>query len=352
MTLTKNRASTPSYATTQQLLSGFAILCWAILGYNILVVLWGAFVRATGSGAGCGNHWPLCNGAVVPHAPSTATIIELTHRLSTGLLGILVLWMVIWSFRIHIPDAVQKRSIRRAALWTLFFILTESAIGAGLVKFEWVATNVSIERVYTIAFHLINTFLLLAANTLIAWFAIGGKPFSIRPSALGGTPLQATRGKLLGALALSAVGMLLLGASGAITALGDTLYYTVGITPEESPLVARLVSLRIYHPIIAFGVLGLLWWALQTILYPPNEQALPQPRTRQFAWAMLVLYLVQLVCGAMNVYLKAPVWMQIVHLLLSDLIWILMILTAASALAPAENPQEVEIDLPAPSPAL
>lgn len=368
MALTAEDQSTHAHPTTQQPVSSdmttnqlktnqlktsrFAILCWSILGYNILVVLWGAFVRATGSGAGCGDHWPLCNGEIMPHSPRIDTIIELTHRLSTGLLGLLVLWMVIWAFRLHVQDVAQKRAIRRAALWTLFFILTESAIGAGLVKFEWVATNVSIERVYTIAFHLINTFLLLAANTLVAWFALGGKPFSVRSSTWGGAAGKSTGGKLLGALALSTAGLLLLGASGAITALGDTLYYTAGITPEESPLVARLVSLRIYHPLIAFGVLGLLWWTLQMILAPSTRRNGFSSLTHRFAWAMLGIYLVQLVGGAVNVYLKAPIWMQIIHLLLSDLIWILIVLTAASALAQADDVSggdgsEAEVDLPA-----
>ena len=44
----------------------FTRFAWLTLGFLILVILWGAFVRATGSGAGCGNHWPLCNGVVVP----------------------------------------------------------------------------------------------------------------------------------------------------------------------------------------------------------------------------------------------------------------------------------------------
>lgn len=359
MASTKEDSSTISYAATKQTVSRFAALCWFILVYIVLVILWGAFVRATGSGAGCGDHWPLCNGEVLPRSPAIETIIELTHRLSTGVLGILVLWMVIWAFRITrqggtqnlaqnpLFDPAQKRGIRRAALWTVFFILTESAIGAGIVKFEWVANNVSVERVYTIAFHLVNTFFLLAASALVAWFASGGQPFSIRPSALKHTALGANSGKLLVALGLSVLGLLLLGASGAITALGDTLYYTAGITPEESPLVARLVSMRIYHPIIAFGVLGLLWWALQMVLYPSGAQSSSQTATtqltRQLAWAILSIYLVQLVCGAVNVYLKAPVWMQILHLLISNIIWILMVFLAASALVQVDEVAEAEV---------
>jgi len=319
----------------------FAMLCWFVLGYNVLVVLWGAFVRATGSGAGCGDHWPLCNGAVIPHSPRVDTIIELTHRLSTGLLGILVLWMVIWAFRRYTKEDPQGRAIRRAAGWTLVFILTESAIGAGIVKFEWVANNVSLERVYTIAFHLINTFVLLGANTLVAWFASGGKPFSVRHAVVG-----PQGSKLLTALGCALFGLLLLGASGAITALGDTLLYTAGITPEESPLVARLVSLRIFHPLIAFGVLALLWWVVQLVLFQDEAGMAPTKLTRQFAWSMLGLFLLQLVAGGINVYLKAPVWMQIIHLLLSDFIWILMVLTAASSLAERAAVPVQSVDAP------
>jgi heme a synthase len=62
----------------------FAIFAWAVLAYNLAVVLWGAYVRATGSGAGCGNHWPLCDGPVTPQTPAGATIIEFTHRVTSG----------------------------------------------------------------------------------------------------------------------------------------------------------------------------------------------------------------------------------------------------------------------------
>ena len=60
---------------------------WAVLIFFVAVILWGALVRATGSGAGCGDHWPLCNGTVIQHSPRVDTIIEFTHRVAaiTGL---------------------------------------------------------------------------------------------------------------------------------------------------------------------------------------------------------------------------------------------------------------------------
>ncbi|MEM7124922.1 MAG: COX15/CtaA family protein [Chloroflexota bacterium] len=308
----------------------FAYYAWGLLAYNILVVLWGAFVRATGSGAGCGSHWPLCNGEVIPKSLQVETLIEYSHRLTSGILGILVLVLVIWAFRAFAKgdDAqeggAQGTGIRRASLWTLFFIITEAAIGAGLVKMEWVAADTSVERVYTMVFHLLNTFFLLTANTLVAWFASGGKPFSLRG--------QAGLGVAFGAAFL---GMIALGATGAIAALGDTLYLTLGVTPEDSPLVKTLVSLRIYHPLLAFVSFALIYVAIRVLAaYHPNSRAL------RYGYWVVGLFIVQLLCGGLNVYLKAPAWMQLIHLFITDIIWILLVVTAASALAIPQTRRE------------
>lgn len=308
-------------------LNAFAKYVWFILGYNVLVVLWGAYVRATGSGAGCGSHWPLCNGELLPRTDTMETLIEFSHRLTSGLLGLLILGLFIWAFRAY----GRGHAVRKAASWTLFFVLTEAALGAGLVKFEWVAANVSMERVYTMAFHLINTFFLLAANTLLGWFASGGAPFRPRRSGAAGWALVATL-----------VATLVLGASGAITALGDTLTLQLGISPDSSPIVAGLVGLRIYHPLLAFGTLLLIGLAAYL-----SVQHTPTPRTRRLATLLVAVFVVQLLGGALNVYLKAPVWMQLVHLLLSDIIWIALVLLTASATASAAPKSTVERTTPA-----
>src|ERR1700744_2689847 len=78
---------------------GLERFAWGVVGYNVLVILWGALVRATGSGAGCGNHWPLCNGQVIPVSPGIHTVIEFTHRMMTGGSTFVVLALLVWSFR-------------------------------------------------------------------------------------------------------------------------------------------------------------------------------------------------------------------------------------------------------------
>jgi heme A synthase len=280
-----------------------ASAAWLLLGYTIVVILWGAFVRATGSGAGCGSHWPLCNGEVLPRAPAIETLIELAHRLSSGLLGLFVVAFLFAVFRTF----PRGHRVRTGALWTLFFIITESLLGAGLVTFEWVAADDSVERVYAMAFHLVNTFLLLAAMTLTAWFAAGGTALRVR-----------SRPRAAAWVFLAVLAVLLVGSSGAVTALGDTLLLREGVKPEDSPVAAWLLASRVYHPSVAIVSFFLV--------------AFVALKDKTYGKPLWVLYLVQAGLGALNVYLRAPVWLQIVHLAVSDVIWILLVLLAATLL--------------------
>lgn len=295
----------------------FARFAWLVLAATVGVILWGGFVRATGSGAGCGAHWPLCNGEVVPRSPSAATLIEYGHRLTSGLLGFMVLGLVVWAFR-----AFPRGShVRRAAVATGAFTVVEAAIGAGLVLFEYVAFDPRVGRAYWMGAHLANTFLLLAAATLTAWGASGGAPMRWRGSE--------ERGLALG-LALGAT--LLLGVSGAITALGDTLALRGGLDPEQHAAVAALVGLRLYHPLLACAVLLLVAWATWEARKAGGTAA-------RLGTAVFALFGAQMLLGLINVALRAPVALQIAHLLVTDLIWIGLVLTAATTLAeprPAE----------------
>ncbi len=298
----------------------FAVYCWIVLGYTTLVILWGALVRATGSGAGCGSHWPTCNGEVLPRSPEIESLIEYVHRATSGLLGILVLIMVRMAFRRFGPG----HPVRRGAVVSLFFILTEATIGAGIVKFEWVADNDSIERVVTVGFHLANTFFLLAAMALTAWWAQG------RP-----LPRLQGAGRTVWMSGLALAGLMAVGAGGAVVALGDTLVMESGIRPEDSAVVAALVELRLVHPLMAGlsgALLALATWACL--------RRSPTPTVRTFSVWMWTTYGVQMLAGAVNVYLQAPVWLQLTHLLLADALWILLILMAAAALGSEEWSQE------------
>ena len=298
-------------------LDRFAKYSWGILGYTLLVILWGAYVRITGSGAGCGSHWPLCGGDVVPRSPQIETIIEFTHRVTSGLAGILVLVLVIWAFRKY----VSGHPVRTGAVLSLAFMVTESLLGAGLVKFELVADNDSIARALTISAHLVNTFLLIAAMTLTAWWASDGKRVRIRG-----------RGKTAWLLGIGLLGTLILGASGAVTALGDTLFpagsLQEALRQDISPTAHILIRLRLFHPAIAVVVGGYL--VAITQLFDTFKD---DPATYRIGRLLTGIVVVQLVAGAVNVALLAPVWMQLVHLFLADAMWIALVLLSASALA-------------------
>lgn len=306
--------------------TAFARAAWFVLGYNLLVILWGAFVRATGSGAGCGSHWPLCNGEVVPRAANIETLIEYSHRITSGLALVAMLILLIWAWRAY----PAGHRVRGGALASSVLLIIEALIGAGLVLLEYVADNVSIARAYWMASHLFNTFLLLGALTLTAWWASGGAGLRIRG--------QGSMGWLLFA---SLLGTGILGAGGGVTALGDTLVLGAGISPEDSVVVATLVDLRIYHPLMAFAVGGLLavtiWWV---------NQRRPSATGQRFAWLVGGLFLAQLCLGMLNVILRAPVWLQLVHLLVADLIWINLVLFAAVALAQTQPTQQPTVGGP------
>jgi len=145
----------------------FARYGWAVLGYNLRVILWGAYVRASGSGAGCGAHWPLCNGEVIPRAPGIETLIELTHRATSGVALLLVVAQVAWARRI----APRRGPLWWAAHAAMALMVTEALVGAGLVLFEMVADNSSLARAWWLAAHLLNTFGLLAMLGLVPWLA-------------------------------------------------------------------------------------------------------------------------------------------------------------------------------------
>lgn len=295
----------------------FSRYAWVVLALNLLVILWGAYVRASGSGAGCGSHWPLCNGEVVPRARSVETLIELTHRTTSGLALLLVAALLIWAFRAY----PKRHPARLGAVLSIFFILTEALIGAGLVLLGLVADNDSVGRAVYLSIHLVNTFLLLAALALTAWWASGGAGVRLRN--------QGTVGLILGA---SLLGALILGVSGAVTALGDTLFPSGtlggGLRADFSPTAHILLRLRVLHPTIAVIVSLLLIFAARTALKAGREQNI-----RRLALLLVLLVLVELSAGVVNLFLLAPIPMQIVHLFLADLVWTTLVLLSAATLS-------------------
>lgn len=294
----------------------FAAFAWAVLVVNIAVILWGAYVRATGSGAGCGSHWPLCNGEVIPRSPRAETLIEFTHRATSGLALLLVVALFFWARRIY----PRGRIVRRAATASLIFMLAEALIGAGLVLFELVAHDRSLARALSLAAHLVNTFLLLAAMALTAWWAQVDGEFRWLYNRI-----------VAAILAVGLVGMILVGMSGAVAALGDTLFpadsLREGLLQDVSPAAHFLVRLRVLHPLLAVSIGVYLLFVAGALAFWRKERSV-----RRLARAVLSLLAIQIGAGVINLILLAPVWLQLVHLLLADLLWVTLVLLSASAL--------------------
>jgi cytochrome c oxidase assembly protein subunit 15 len=254
---------------------------------------------------------------VIPQAPGIAQLIEFSHRVTSGLALIGTVAMLIWAFRAY----PRGHIVRSGAVAALVFMILEALIGAGLVLFELVAHNVSVARAVSLGLHLVNTFLLLAAITLTAWWASGGAPLRLRG-----------RGALPWMFAIGLLGTALVGSSGAMTALGDTLLQ-LGALPGgvSQPIGAGshpLVQLRIIHPILGIAV-GLYTLLLARLVLG----VAPTPEVRRIAYGMAAIFMLQILGGGLNVSLKAPAWMQIIHLLMADAAWISMVLLGAAALA-------------------
>jgi len=279
-----------------------------LLSFNfalaLFIILWGAWVRLSGSGAGCGEHWPMCNGEVIPTSPSLQTIIEFTHRATSGIFGITVFLQVLFA-----RSEFGKRHLVFKSSVALFIItIIEALIGAVLVKKGLVTTNASSLRAWVIGAHLINTLLLLGA------MAVTEFAFEKRELKVATPPWQ----KAMAFIGLSLV--LVVGSFGAIAALGNTLFpagsLAEGVAMDFSANAPFLVQLRIFHPALAL-VMGLVWIVLLNLWRNKNESK----EMSKWLSLSLTLILTSLAFGVVNWLLMAPVWGALMHLFLADLLW-------------------------------
>jgi heme A synthase len=306
----------------QKKLSKFAKFAWFVLAYNVVVIIWGVFLRASKSGDGCGQHWLTCHGEVIPSAPELKTVIEFSHRLMSGLDFFIVLGLVIWVFL----RFGKGQQIRKFAFISFVFIITEALIGAGLVLTGNTATADTAARPFWAIGHLLNTFVLIASLSLTAWLASSGSEFTLK-----------NKGKYLWLLALGIVGFVLVGSSGSLAALSSMLYETKSLTEGfqqdfagSSPLLLRL---RISHPILSI-LTGVFLAFLAGWL---RSKATGNAWVGRFSNALTLLVFVQIAFGAMTLLTLAPILMQLGHLLLADLMWIAFVLMWAAFLADNEK---------------
>jgi heme a synthase len=289
---------------------------WAVLAYNVLVILWGAAVRATGSGAGCGDSWPLCNGS-----PTAARLIEFAHRASSGIALFAVVGLLVWTLR-----ATPRRHLARtSAIAALVLTLNEALLGALLVLLGKVAHDHSASRAVYLALHLTNTLLMLAALALTAHF-LSRKMGFMR----GSVEVRAPGFALTGLIAT-----LIVGVTGSLAALSDTLFPASSLreafAQDFSPTASWLVRIRWVHPAVSLiagaFLLLLVFYGARTVFH------------RRFSLTVAALLLVQYALGLADLTLLTPTSMQILHLLGADLLWIsLVILTARLCMPPIGCP--------------
>lgn len=277
---------------------------WFVLVSFALVAIWGAFVRATGSGAGCGSHWPLCNGEVLPRSPSAETAIEFTHRATSGIAGLLGVGLLVALVR----RSGWRHPATRLTIAAFVFTVVEVLLGAGLVKFELVADDPSALRALVMCAHLLNTYLLLITLALV-------------PLRLDEAP-GPVRWRPTPVFALAFGGMALVGVTGAIAALGDTLFpassLLEGLRQDLSPSAHFLLRLRTLHPFLAVGLgIGLFFLARRRASRAPRAAA-----------AVIALVAVQLLAGFVNLALLAPVAMQLLHLALAYALLVALVVLA------------------------
>lgn len=291
----------------------FPYVVWATLAFNVLVILWGTVVRATGSGDGCGESWPKCGQQFIPPNPTVETLIEFSHRASSFLAGIGVAVVFFLALR-----AWPKRHlVRKAATISGIFLVVEALLGALLVIFGWVDDDVSAARMFVVPLHLVNTFMLLGALAVTAWWG-------------SGFPHPATAGKSRSIrwLWVGGIVLLVLGGTGALNALADTIFpansVAEGIADEFGPTAPMLLRLRIIHPIVAV-VGGLLvgWIAADTARRGSQ-------RTKRLAGTVSIVVLSQFFIGIANILFLTPLSIQVLHLMVADFLWLAFVFFSLS----------------------
>lgn len=293
----------------------FAVTAWSTLAFNVLVILGGTIVRATGSGDGCGDTWPKCGDQFIPPNATVEALIEFSHRVSSFLAGLgvaLVVVLALWFF--------EKGAItRKAAVVSGVILVIEALLGAALVLFGWVDADISAGRLIVVPLHLINTFLLLGALSVTAWWGSGFPP----PS--GDVDRLTRRWLILGGFVI-----LLLGATGALNALADTVFPSetvVGDLSEKFGATAPLMSkLRILHPAVAIAGGLVLGWIATSLSQHAGT------RSKRLAGAVVIIIFGQFFIGIANIFLLTPLSMQVIHLMVADALLIAYVLMWASLL--------------------
>ncbi len=285
-----------------------------LIFYTLLVILWGAWVRISGSGDGCGDHWPLCQGEILPSQPSISTLIEKGHRLSTALYGLLILALIYFSHQLF----PKGHRVRKYSWFVLLFTILEALIGAKIVLFGLVTTDASTLRAVVMSIHLVNTFLLTGSLSL-AWLSTRNEEdYNFKE-------LFSSSLFIWGSL-----GLFLVGGFGAVASLSTTLFPSEslfeGLAKDLSSDSNPILRLRILHPIMASLFSGLLF-----TLFSLKLSTLPKARKKPIM-GFLILIGLGFVLGFLTLLTLSPLALKLIHLTMAHLIWMSFIWACLSGL--------------------
>lgn len=294
-------------------------LSWGLVAYTIVIVVWGAWVRISGSGDGCGDHWPLCNGQVVPIKAHTKTWIEFLHRASTAIYGVLVVLQAALAHRLF----SAPHPARLWSLLTALFTVSEALIGRQLVTMGLVNESESLARVVVMPLHLVNTALLLVSTVMTAE--------AVKHGEIPRTALPQRTRRLLGLLTTV---LLVILTTGAIAALGSHLAPSgsllSGFSKDISSESHLAVRLRILHP--ALALIGAL--AIWTVLNTLREEA-QSARTGQLLDQLTLTLGAAVLIGICTLLTLTPNWLKMVHLLMANVLIVMASRCAFHILRPS-----------------
>lgn len=279
--------------------------------YTLLVILWGAWVRISHSGDGCGDTWPLCHGQMIPEALQKKTWVEYSHRLMSGIYGILVIYFY-WQARRLFP---KKSTARGYALLTLIFMITEALLGAKLVLFKLVGSNSSAFRIFAMSLHQLNSLLLMGSTAAFVYtHNRHSEPWNFKNFM-----------KSLFRENIFLAGLTLIAITGAWAALSTTLFPSLGLLQgfkeDFSDQSHLLLKIRLSHPILALLIMGYF-----TVLFYKKSMAqnTSDPMKKIYRQSSAV-GAIAMVFGIMTLLLLSPVWMKLSHLALAQGLWIMLV---------------------------
>lgn len=270
----------------------------------LLIILWGAWVRISGSGDGCGDTWPLCHGEVLPTVVHKKTWVEFFHRATSGLFGILVVGVAGWTYKLF----PRKHPTRIAAVLTVLFTVSEALLGAKLVLSGLVAGDQSSSRALTVSLHLLNTLILLSTIVALCVFS-SKKEWRFRSYS----------GKTLLLFFASLAVFLAVTSTGSWAALAGVLFPSkslfAGLEADLNPMSHFLVRWRVFHPFVAIVAFAIL------VSFGHRAAELVHPSLQWLGAAFGRLVTVALVFGGATLFFLSPAWMKLTHLLIADLTW-------------------------------